>query len=138
MALFRRGGKNRPGTTRAASSADVDHLDDFASSHSGVEAYLEPRTAVTETTIVLVAGDGEWTRRRIDGPQGAADFARKRAIPLYEVAKVGYPQRMREWTQKRKATGETGVPGLPGPVDLDPPARRAARSGAGQVRRSAR
>jgi hypothetical protein len=115
MALFGRGRKKRPGTTRAASSTDLAHLEQFASGHSGVEAFLEPRTAVTETTIVLVAGDGEWTRRRIGGPQGAVDFTRKRAIPLYEVAKVGYPKRMREWTEKRKAAGDTGVPGISGP-----------------------
>jgi hypothetical protein len=115
MALFGRGRKHRPGTTRTASSADLAHLDQFAATRAGVEGYLEPRTAVTETTLVLVASDGEWTRRRVDGPHAAADFARDRRIPLYEVAKVGYPQRMREWTQKRKAAGETGVPGLPGP-----------------------
>jgi hypothetical protein len=115
MALFGRGRKKQPGTTRAASSTDVAHLEQFASTRSGVEAYLEPRTAVTETTIVLVAGDGEWTRRRIGGPQGAVDFTRKRAIPLYEVAKIGYPKRMREWTEKRKAAGDTGVPGISGP-----------------------
>ena len=115
MAWFGRGRKKRPGTTREASTLDLEHLDRFAATRSGVEGYLEPRTAVTETTIVLVASDGEWTRRRIDGPQGAARFMRERAIPLYEVAKVGYPQRMRDWTQKRKATGETGVPGLPPP-----------------------
>ncbi|MCW2527484.1 MAG: oxidoreductase [Pseudonocardiales bacterium] len=115
MALFGRFKKKRPGTTRAASATDLDHLAQFASTRSGVEAYLEPRTAVTETTVVLVAGDGEWTRRRIGGPQGAADFAGKRAIPLYEVAKVGYPKRMREWTEKRKAAGDTGVPGISGP-----------------------
>lgn len=115
MALFGRGKKNRPGTTRTASSADLAHLEQFAAARTGVEAFLEPRTTVTETTIVLVAGDGEWTRRRIDGPQAAADFTRKRTIPLYEVAKVGYPRRMREWTQKRKAAGDTGVPGISGP-----------------------
>lgn len=106
----RRGG--RPGTLRTASSADVDHLVDFLRSRSGVEAYLEPRTTVTDTTVVLVAGSGEWTRRRIESPEKAADFTRKHAIPLYEVAKVGYPKRMREWTERRKATGETGPPGL--------------------------
>ncbi|HVU92819.1 MAG TPA: hypothetical protein VHC23_11320, partial [Jatrophihabitans sp.] len=71
------------------------------------EAYLEPRTAVTETTVVLVAADGEWTRRRIDGPDAAAAFAKKHNVPLYEAARVGYPQRMREWTARRKAAGET-------------------------------
>lgn len=115
MAIFGRGKKGRPGTTRTASSADLTHLDQFASTRSGVEAYLEPRTTVTETTIVLIAADGEWTRRRIDGPQAAADWARKRAVPLYEVNKIGYPQRMRDWTARRKASGQTGPPGLDGP-----------------------
>lgn len=94
------------GTLRPADGADKEHLADFIRSRSGVEAYLEPRTAVTETTLLLVAGDGEWTRRRIAGPDAAAAFARKNNIPLYEAARVGYPQRMREWTARRKAAGE--------------------------------
>ncbi|MDT4918569.1 MAG: hypothetical protein QOI15_197 [Pseudonocardiales bacterium] len=104
MGLFRR--KNRPGTLRAATSADLDHLRQFITSRDGVEAYLEPRTAVTDTTVVLVASDGEWTRRRVDGPDAAVALAKKQAIPLYEAAKVGYPQRMRDWTARRKAAGE--------------------------------
>jgi len=104
--------KGRPGTLRTASSADVDHLAEFVRTRSGVEAYLEPRTTVTDTTVVLVASSGEWTRRRVESPQKAGDFARKHAIPLYEVTKVGYPKRMREWTQQRKANGEIGPPEL--------------------------
>ena len=88
----------------------MSHLAGFVRSRSGVEAFLEPRTAVTETTVVLVAGSGEWTRRRVAGADAAAAFARKHAIPLYDVAVVGYPQRMREWTAKRKAAGEVGPP----------------------------
>ena len=75
----------------------------------GVEAYLEPRTAVTETTIVLVAGDGEWTRRRVPGESGARDFAKKHAIPVYDAGIVGYPQRMRDWTARRKKGGPRPV-----------------------------
>ena len=93
----------RPGTLRSADSADRDHLVEFVRTRDGVEAFLEPRTAVTETTVVLVATDGEWTRRRIDGVDGAQSFAKKHRIPLYEVERVGYPQRMRQWTQRRKA-----------------------------------
>ena len=48
-------------------------------------------------------------------PEGARDFARKNAIPIYDVAHVGYPSRMREWTARRKQTGETGPPGPDGP-----------------------
>lgn len=99
--------EGRTGTLRAASSADSDHLTDFVRSHPGVEAYLEPRTAVTETTLVLVAASGEWTRRRINGVRGAESFARKHRIPLYDAERVGYPGRMREWTNRRRATGGT-------------------------------
>jgi hypothetical protein len=91
---------------RTADGTDLAHLREFASTREGVEAYLEPETAVTSTTVVLVAASGEWTRRRIDSPQAAATFARKQAIPLYEAAKVGYPQRMRAWTARQKAGGE--------------------------------
>ncbi len=105
MALFGRRGKQRPGTTRAANAQDLRHLEDFVSTRSGVEGYLEPRTTVTETTLVLVADDGEWTRRRVESPRAAADFARRRTVPLYDATKVGYPKRMRDWTARRKAEG---------------------------------
>jgi hypothetical protein len=88
---------------RTADSADVDHLADFVRTRDGVEAYLEPKTVVTDTTLVLVASTGEWTRRRIDGVSGANSFAKKHRVPLYEVERVGYPHRMRQWTQRRKA-----------------------------------
>ncbi len=107
MGLLRRR-KGRPGTLRAATSADADHLKQFVSTRGGVEAFLEPRTAVTDTTVVLVADTGEWTRRRVDSPDAAAALAKKLAIPLYEAAKIGYPQRMRDWTAQRKAAGELG------------------------------
>lgn len=109
MALFGRG--TRPGQLRTGSSGDVEHLANFARSRAGVEAYLEPRTTVTETTIVLVAASGEWTRRRVRGVGAAREFARKNGIPLYDVGVVGYPQRMRDWTARRKAAGGPGPPG---------------------------
>ncbi|MGB9377633.1 MAG: oxidoreductase [Mycobacteriales bacterium] len=115
MRLFRRRRGAAPGTTRTASSADRDHLTSFVHSRRGVEAYVEPRTTVTEMTIVLVAADGEWTRRRIPGPQAAREFGNSLGIPVYDVAATGYPQRMRAWTARRKANGQTGVPGVEGP-----------------------
>jgi len=114
--LFRRRRDQRPGAVRAASSADREHLTSFAESRRGVEAYIEPRTAVTEMTIVLVATDGEWTRRRVPGAQAAREFGNRVGIPVYDVAATGYPPQMREWTARRKATGQTGVPGRDGPA----------------------
>ncbi|MGH3821317.1 MAG: oxidoreductase [Pseudonocardiaceae bacterium] len=98
-------GRRRAGTPRAASSADVDHLEQWAAARRGVEAFVEPRTVVTETTVVLVAHDGEWTRRRVDGAEGARRLGERLRIPIYDVALVGYPQRMRDYTaRQRKST----------------------------------
>ncbi len=108
--LRRRGG--RPGTPRGAQSADMAHLEAFAGSRRGVEGFVEPETNTTSTTLVLVAGDGEWTRRRVAGREAAFALGRQLAIPVYDVAATGYPARMREWTARRKAAGDTGVPGL--------------------------
>ena len=96
--------RSRPGTLRSASSADREHLAQFVRSRAGVAAYLAPRTTVTETTLVLVATTGEWTRRRIQGGDAAVSFARKHNLPLYDATKIGYPQRMREWTAAQKNT----------------------------------
>ncbi len=112
MRLFRR---NRPGTLRRADSTDLAHLKEFARTRRGVEAYVEPRTTVTDTTIALVATDGEWTRRRVADERAAADLGKELGIPVYDVLATGYPDRMREWTRRRKEAGDTGVPGLPGP-----------------------
>ncbi|WNV83519.1 oxidoreductase [Umezawaea sp. Da 62-37] len=97
---FRR--KPKPGVLRGASSTDTGHLEEWAAARHGVEAFVEPKTTVTETTVVLVAHDGEWTRRRIDGEDGARKFARKLGMPIYDAGIVGYPQRMRDYTARQK------------------------------------
>ena len=103
MGWVSRRSRGRPGTLRTADCADVEHLAAFVRSRDGVEAFLEPRTTVTDTTVVLVASSGEWTRRRIDGAKGASAFAKRRHIPLYDVASVGYPARMRQWNRRQDA-----------------------------------
>jgi hypothetical protein len=50
---------------------------------------------------VLVAADGEWTRRRVPSAEWAHDFARRRGIPSFDAAVSGYPPRMREWNRRR-------------------------------------
>lgn len=99
---LRRRRKSGQGQLRGASKQDTAHLEEWAAQRRGVEAYLEPRTHVTETTVLLVAHDGEWTRRRISSPEAAADFTRKRQMPLYDVERVGYPKRMREYQARQK------------------------------------
>jgi hypothetical protein len=103
VAWFRRrkGAGASPGG-RPANRADLEHLAEFVRSRRGVEAFIEPQTTVTETTVLLIAHDGEWTRRRIDSPQGARRFAHGQAIPIYDVRLMGYPQRMRDYNERRK------------------------------------
>ncbi len=92
------------------------HLMEFARSRKGVEAYIEPKTAVTEMTVVLVAVDGEWTRRRVPNAEVIRKFGNKLGIPVYDVEAVGYPEKMREWTRQRKEAGDTGVPDIERPT----------------------
>jgi hypothetical protein len=89
--------------------ADLRYLHDWASTHSGVEAFVEPRTTVTDVTVVLVAADGEWTRRPVGGEAGARRLAVQLNIPVYDVQKVGYPQRMRDHDARRRIERERAV-----------------------------
>jgi hypothetical protein len=98
-----RGGDRRGTLDRPSGRADVGHLEQFVATRRGVEGFVEPRTAVTETTIVLVAADGEWTRRRIDGPDVARRLSRDLGIPVYDAQVTGYPQRMRDWNKDHPA-----------------------------------
>ena len=91
-----------PTTVRSADNADEKHLADFGRTRRGVEGFVEPRTAVTDVTMMLVAHDGEWTRRRVPSVEWAHKFANKLGIPSYDAGVVGYPARMREYNRRQK------------------------------------
>ncbi|TDW23538.1 hypothetical protein [Kribbella kalugense] len=99
------GRRRKAGTMRRADTPDQAHLRDFAQTRQGVEGFVEPRTAVTEYTLLLVAIDGEWTRRRVPSVQWAHKFANNLGIPSYDAAVVGYPPRMREYNARMKKNG---------------------------------
>ena len=94
----------RTGSTRVRASDKVDeqHLREFVESKRGVEGFVEPRTAVSEVTLLLVAFDGEWTRRRVPSINWAHDFCNKHRVPSYDAGLVGIPQRMREYNSRVK------------------------------------
>jgi len=102
VAWFRRRSEPSRGSGRPADRADLEHLAEFVRSRRGVEGFIEPRTTVTETTVLLVAHDGEWTRRRVASPEAARQFAHRMAMPIYDIALVGYPQRMRDYNERKK------------------------------------
>ncbi|MFL6061292.1 MAG: hypothetical protein ACJ72E_08680 [Marmoricola sp.] len=102
-------------TVRGSDDADARHLRDFVSSRRGVEGFVEPRTTVSEVTLLLVAHDGEWTRRRVASVQWAHDFANRLGVPSYDAAVVGIPQRMRDYNRRQKAAK------APNPFSSPPP-----------------
>jgi hypothetical protein len=109
MGLFsrRRAGARRasgppPPSGREARRATEEHLERFVATRVGVEAYIEPPTNQTQTTILLIATTGEWTRRRVPDARAARELAAALGIPVYDVNFTGYPQRMREWNQANK------------------------------------
>ncbi|HLR85098.1 MAG TPA: hypothetical protein VK059_09105 [Nocardioidaceae bacterium] len=106
MAWFRRKRKKTASgaavSDRDSSKVDREHLTDFVQTRTGVEGFVEPPTTVTQTTLLLVAKDGEWTRRRVPSAEWAHKFANDLQVPSYDAAVVGYPQRMREYNHRKK------------------------------------
>ncbi|PKW25632.1 hypothetical protein [Phycicoccus duodecadis] len=106
MAWWRRG---RRGDVAPHDGSDLasarSHLQDFVRTRRGVEAYVEPATNVTATTVVLIAHDGEWTRRALPSRPQAFDVARGLEVPVYDVNLTGYPARMRAWTTRQRQNG---------------------------------
>jgi len=104
---FRRG-RTRGGPTggRGADREDEAHLRRWAAEHPGVEGFVEPATAVTGTTLLLVDADGAWTRRRVGSPEAARRLARSLRMPVYDAQIVGYPQRMRDHDARQRILRE--------------------------------
>jgi hypothetical protein len=115
MGLLARLTNGRIGARGSSVDDGLVHLRAWATSHEGVEGFVEPRTTVTETTLLLVDKHGAWTRRRVLDPSAARRFARSLAMPVYDVQLVGYPQRMRDHDARerilRKRTHQADLDG---------------------------
>jgi len=85
-----------------AQAATMTHLKEFVRVHQGCEAFIEPPTRVTQTTMVVVGETGEWTRRRIPDQATARKVAKQLGIPAFDVNLSGYPSRMREWNETHR------------------------------------
>ena len=114
MDRFRSGGRTRMSrpsrdglrtgstTVRAADKDGEVHLREFVETRRGVEGFVEPRTAVSEVTLLLVGHDGEWTRRRVPSVAWAHEFCNRHQVPSYDAGLVGIPQRMRDWNHRQR------------------------------------
>lgn len=91
---------------RSRRSEVLAHFRDFERTRVGVEAYIEPATRVTSTTMVLIDFQGEWTRRAIPDPEAGAALAKEIGIPVYDINLTGYPQRMRDWNARQRREDE--------------------------------
>ena len=108
---------------RGSSRADLDALRQFAETRQGVEAWIEPQTSVTHTTLLLVAHDGESLRRRVSSPQAGHDFARKKLkVPVYDSNLVPIASRKRDYDLRRAGA----IPG--GRTTSGPSASRTSAS----------
>ena len=85
------------------SNPGLDQLDVFATERKGVEGYIEPRTATSPTTLLLVDRDGDHLRAPVKEPEDAAAFCSRLAIPVYDAQVIGYPKRMKDFDKRRKA-----------------------------------
>jgi hypothetical protein len=108
MAWWSRGRGEDAGRSRGERVSDpaqsLGHFRQFVASRRGVEAYVEPATRITSTTVVLIAHDGEWTRRAYPAKL-AAELGPTLGIPVYDVNQTGYPARMRAWTSRQRRAG---------------------------------
>lgn len=108
MGIFSRRSRSKsttsaPGTgSKEAQAATVAHLKTFIAGHPGCEAFIEPPTRVTQTTMVVVAETGEWTRRKVPDPVAARKLATQLGVPAFDVNLSGYPSRMREWNESHR------------------------------------
>jgi hypothetical protein len=67
----------------------------FLDTHSGVEAYVEPKTAVSPLTVLFVDGAGEAKRFPLNEDALLRELAKTRGLPVFDATRVGYPERMR-------------------------------------------
>ena len=79
-----------------------DHLLAFVDTRRGVEAWVEQPTSFNPPSILLVAYDGESTRRGLPSAEFGYKFADDHSIPCYDAGVVPYPKRMREYGLRAK------------------------------------
>jgi len=108
VGLFSKFRRSKESAASGASDGGASaHLEEFLATRRGVEAFIELPTTMTKSTLLLIAYDGEWTRRSVPSVQWARGFAASHGIPAYDAGVVGYPQRMRDYNARHRAPKPT-------------------------------
>ena len=118
-------GRGRPRSARA-DSADAPHLAEFAATRRGSRGSSSRARPSRESTMLLVAHDGEWTRRRVPSVEWAHTFANKFGIPSYDAAVVGYRRGCGSTTGGRRSRAASR-PGPPARWRAPPASQRRRR-----------
>jgi len=74
-----------------------DGILEFLDTRRGVEAFMEPQTAMSRLSTVLVAEDGEWKRFELADDSFIRELSRTRGLPVFDAMRTGYPERMRRY-----------------------------------------
>ena len=87
----------------------LGELEAFAREKKGVEGYIEPRTATSPPTLLLVDRTGEHLRAPVQDADDAIAFCQRLALPVYDAQVIGYPKRMREFDKRRRLGTEASL-----------------------------
>ena len=82
----------------------LGELEAWAQERKGVEGYIEPKTATSPTTLLLVDRSGEHMRAPAKDPRDAAAFCERIGVPVYDAQVMGYPQRMKDFERRRRSS----------------------------------
>lgn len=125
-------GRARPARRNVGGRAGREVVDAdlvaFLATRRGVEAFLEPPTAMHGRSVLLVAADGEFLRRSVPDRRAFERACHQRGVPVYDASRVGYPRRLREPGREPGPTavelsdlppwpGEGPEPGRQGPAE---------------------
>ena len=82
-------------------AVDLRYCSSGSPQHTGVEAYVEPKTTVTDSPSCWWPPTASG---RVAGPAASAaqTAGGDLQIPVYDVQKAGYPQRMRDHDARRR------------------------------------
>lgn len=119
MGLFDRFRRDKRRSPVPAPSAQLTReLIAFMRERDGVEAFIEPPTAVWPMSLCLVDGDGDSVRRPVQDEDQARRLCNDHGVPLYDARIVGYPKRMKDY-QRGVKQARVSLDEMP-PLDVLP------------------